>query len=112
MSTKYVLSLTVEKLGPHGRKIISSEDLVSLDDAADATTASNVLRKVSAELVHDEKTLKYLANSTACPWCGAQDIQGDGGVDMEGDEVYNPMSCSVCDAQWNDVHILSGIQPK
>lgn len=41
-----------------------------------------------------------------CPFCGADDIQGNGGVDIDSGSASQECSCLACDATWHDQYRL------
>lgn len=43
-----------------------------------------------------------------CPYCGSRDIVGDS-LEVDGNQVTQPVSCSECERSWTDVYTLTGI---
>lgn len=43
-----------------------------------------------------------------CPWCESSDITG-GFVEVDTGTAWQPMSCTECDAEWEDQYVLTGI---
>ncbi len=53
---------------------------------------------------------KYVEDGgCSCPFCGSEDIGGDD-VTTGGGEAPQEMSCLECNARWNDVYDLVGIE--
>lgn len=50
---------------------------------------------------------EYLKNPLHCPWCGDDDIEFKGTVDLvEHNLTTAPQACNACDAEWTDTHVL------
>jgi len=63
------------------------------------------------EAANDEpmSAAAYVAiGGSKCPVCGSPEIEGTGGVDMDGSTASNPVVCLSCNAGWDDVYTLSG----
>jgi hypothetical protein len=54
-------------------------------------------------------TAEYLARGgQVCPRCGSEQIEGGGGMEVDGTTVVNHMGCLECDFTWRDVYSLQG----
>ncbi len=54
-------------------------------------------------------TAEYLArDGQVCPRCGSEQIEGGGGMEVDGTTVVNHMGCLECDFGWRDVYSLQG----
>jgi hypothetical protein len=54
-------------------------------------------------------TSEYLARGgQVCPSCGSEQIEGGGGMEVDGTTVVNHMGCLECDFEWQDVYSLQG----
>jgi hypothetical protein len=52
---------------------------------------------------------KYLAKGgQVCPHCGSEQVEGSGGMEVDGTTVVNHMGCLECDFGWRDVYSLQG----
>ena len=52
-------------------------------------------------------TTEYLAKGgQVCPRCGSEQIEGGGGMEVDGTIVVNHMGCLECDFEWRDVYSL------
>jgi hypothetical protein len=52
---------------------------------------------------------EYLARGgQVCPRCGSEQIEGGGGMEVDGTTVVNHMGCLECDFGWRDVYSLQG----
>ena len=50
---------------------------------------------------------EYLARGgQVCPRCSSEQIEGDGGMEVDGTTVVNHMGCLECDFGWRDVYSL------
>lgn len=61
-----------------------------------------------ATLTNEQKQ-KYLANPTACPYCGSEHIDA-GKYDFEGTQVWSQIKCRNCREEWRDVYKLNDIE--
>lgn len=51
---------------------------------------------------------QYLARGgNCCPSCGSGDISGSS-ITVDGREAYQQVTCSDCNAEWNDMYTLTG----
>jgi hypothetical protein len=56
---------------------------------------------------------EYLARrGQVCPRCGSEQIEGGGGMEVDGTTVVNHMGCLECDFGWRDVYSLQGYVPE
>jgi formate dehydrogenase maturation protein FdhE len=56
-----------------------------------------------------EQVTAYVHNGYAhCPFCQSPDISG-GHVEVEANQAWQRVSCSACDAEWQDVYQLIGV---
>jgi hypothetical protein len=71
------------------------------DEKLDATPA---LDEAEDQLL---STAEYLARAgQVCPRCGSDQIEGGGGMEVDGTTVVNHMGCLECDFGWRDVYSL------
>ena len=45
-----------------------------------------------------------------CPDCGSDEVEGDGGVEVEGGSAYQDVHCTECGAGWRDLYQLTGFE--
>ena len=77
------------------------------DDELDSTTAP----KGAVDRLLP--TSEYLARrGQVCPRCGSEQIEGGGGMEVDGTTVVNHMGCLECDFGWRDVYSLQGYVPE
>jgi transposase-like protein len=43
-----------------------------------------------------------------CPSCGAGNVEGQKGVEIDGGTAWQSVSCTDCDATWTDLYTLTG----
>jgi hypothetical protein len=56
------------------------------------------------------QTKAYIASGgTVCPFCGADQLEGDG-FDIDNGHVYQEVTCTHCDAEWRDCYRLYRIE--
>lgn len=72
------------------------------------TTSSNKNRSNKMKWATQKE---YLALPGTCPACSSCDIVGDSIV-VEENEVYQRVSCSVCNAVWMDIYKLIAYERK
>jgi len=53
---------------------------------------------------------KYLADPTACPWCGGA-IQADAAPDVHDGVVTQEIDCTECGRKWCDLYDLIDMRP-
>jgi len=53
---------------------------------------------------------KYLADPTACPWCGGA-IQADAAPDVDEGVVTQEIDCTECNRRWFDLYRLADMRP-
>lgn len=47
-------------------------------------------------------------DGSTCPFCGSNELSGDGQVEVDGDMAWQAISCAACEAGWNDQYKLVG----
>lgn len=73
--------------------------------------ASTIGLPLADLVLTDEMEAAYIkAGGVHCPYCKADDVQGDQ-FDVEWGEARQPMSCNVCGATWVDAYKLVGVIP-
>lgn len=55
-----------------------------------------------------EQKKAYLQDSSKCPYCGAEGVEG-GEVQDEGDQHFQNITCSACNREWVDIYTLSDV---
>jgi len=58
----------------------------------------------------DEVEREYLEAAHLCPKCKSDEIDGVGGYDAEGDEIFHKVECLNCGTTWTDRYKLNGYQ--
>lgn len=52
---------------------------------------------------------QYLAKGgNVCPFCGSEEISGEGSVQVDSNEAWQTIVCRSCDKEWMDVYRLIG----
>ena len=51
------------------------------------------------------------AGGVSCLYCGSTDIEG-GHFDCDGSEVWQEVTCNICEKEWVDVYILHHVEEK
>lgn len=51
---------------------------------------------------------EYVKASGHCPYCGSDQIEGVGSVEVEGDNAYQDIYCLKCHKSWTDEYKLVG----
>ena len=51
---------------------------------------------------------EYIEASHQCPYCGSDEINGYGSLDMQGDRIYQDIHCMSCKKTWTDEYALTG----
>lgn len=51
-----------------------------------------------------------LASGQICPVCQSVDISADG-LNVDGNELIQAMSCNVCTAEWKAIYVLDRYEP-
>lgn len=46
-----------------------------------------------------------------CPFCSSDHIEGLGTEDFQGNQAFFRVICRDCDAKWDDVYTLTGLNP-
>ncbi len=55
------------------------------------------------------KEEEYVKNGgSTCPYCGSQEIEGEGSLDNMGSSAYQRIRCTHCEKEWDDTYILTG----
>lgn len=52
---------------------------------------------------------EYLRNSSKCPKCKSDQIEG-GSIEIEGNTAFQNVQCLDCDFDWNDLYTLTGME--
>lgn len=58
----------------------------------------------------EEKQKEYVDNDgMTCPYCEHNDIEGNGGLSIEYNKVFQDVKCLECGKYWTDIYTLTGI---
>lgn len=66
-------------------------------------------KDVEPKPLTDDQKDKYLENSGVCPYCGSEDIEGEGSYDYGDDSIFAKVHCYSCGQNWEDVYVLAGV---
>ena len=67
------------------------------------------MKKNKAKFLYPMSDSEYVEVAGAvCPFCRSPEIEGVGGVDIDGAYVFNPMVCLSCGETWSDRYRLDG----
>lgn len=57
----------------------------------------------------EEQKAAYLDHPSICPYCGCEDIEAIGSVDIDGTVGTNAIKCLGCHKMWTDVYKLVNV---
>lgn len=50
--------------------------------------------------------------ANCCPYCGSENIEGDGQIEADSSQAWQDVTCSDCEETWQDVYELVGYEEK
>ena len=104
------LVLTLAALETPGDLTAEERDHVIEDGGAllaELQAADEVPHAIKGPTRFPRSDTEYVVHAGHCPFCGSEDIEGDG-VDVDGDGATQEVSCSSCEASWYDTYQLTG----
>jgi hypothetical protein len=62
------------------------------------------------KLLADLEKWYVAAEGAACPFCGNKGIEGDGPIEADGPEAWQPVRCLQCEGHWLDGYRLTSVR--